>query len=43
MGRQLNRYFCVMASGEENKFAVDMIERELGFKIRLVPKDQSGP
>jgi ornithine decarboxylase len=40
MSIQLTRYFRVLVIGEENKFAGDIIERDLGFRIRLVPQDQ---
>jgi ornithine decarboxylase len=40
MSIQLTRYFRVMVIGEENKFAGDIIDRDLGFRVRLVPQDQ---
>ncbi|HEY1386044.1 MAG TPA: ornithine decarboxylase [Dongiaceae bacterium] len=38
---QLNRYFRVLVVGEENKFAADIIEKDLGFRTRLAPADQA--
>jgi len=37
---QLNRYFSVMVIGGENKFVADIIERDLGFKTRLVAEPE---
>ena len=40
MSIQLTRFFRVMVIGQENKSVGDIIERDLGFKIRLVAEDQ---
>ena len=40
MSIQLTRYFRVLVIGEENKFVGDIIEKDLGFRVRLVPQDQ---
>src|SRR4026209_2310449 len=40
MSIQLTRYFRVLVIGEENKFVGDIIEKDLVFRVRLVPQDQ---
>jgi hypothetical protein len=40
MSIQLTRYFRVLVIGEETKFVGDVIEKDLGFRTRLVPGDQ---
>ena len=40
MAIQLTRYFSVLVIGAENKFVADIIERDLGFKTRLVTEPE---
>lgn len=40
MSIQLTRYFRILVIGQENKFVGDIIERDLGFKTRVVADDQ---